>query len=61
MKDIINYNKIGLFHGYQVRYYTTGKLCYRINYNNSMRDGYRECYYYRNIGNRIISLTFYIV
>ncbi len=59
MKDIVNYNNRGQYHGYQEWYNWPGKLRFRGNYMNGKRDGYREWYNYPD--GKIERLTFFIL
>ncbi len=45
MKEIINKNSKGQWHGYQ-EWYTRGKLCFKGFYNNNIKVDYEEFYYY---------------
>ncbi len=46
MKDIINYNDKGRYHGYQERYHDNGVLYRKGFYNNDIEVDYEEYYYY---------------
>ncbi len=45
MKEIINRNNKGLFHGYQERYRANGELWVKGFYNNDIEIDYEEWYY----------------
>ena len=46
MKCIRNFNKKGLWHGYQERYYND-KMTFRCNYKNDEVMGYEEYHYFK--------------
>ncbi len=45
MRNIINVNNKGEFHGYQERYWYNGKLWYKCFYNNGIEVDYEERYW----------------
>ncbi len=46
MKNIINKNDKGRYHGYQEWYFGNGKLDYKGFFNNGIRFAYEEEHYY---------------
>ncbi len=46
MKNIINRNSKGKYHGYQERYHMGSKLWFKCFYNNDMVVDYQEFYYW---------------
>jgi antitoxin component YwqK of YwqJK toxin-antitoxin module len=57
MKGIRNINDKGLYHGYQERYWSDGKLWYKGYYNNGMFADYEEVY---NNDGKLIRKRFFI-
>ncbi len=58
MKNVININDKGLYHGYQERYWIDGKLITKCFCNNGVFLDYQE--WYNHSVNYKLTKTFYI-